>query len=82
MPTESIVPAEAVGTGPECAELPNFGEGALGELADDTAGTAITNNLETSTLQQLLGECGTDSRRSTARTRSRCSLRSTGPSSS
>ena len=49
------MPAEVVGTGPECAELPNFGEGALSELADDTAGTAISNNLETSTLQQLLG---------------------------
>ena len=52
------MPAEAIGTGPECAELPDFGEGALAELADDPAGTAITNNLETSTLQQLLGTAG------------------------
>ncbi len=55
VPSEGSVPAAVVGTGPECAELPNFGEGALSELADDTAGTAIGNNLETSTLEQLLG---------------------------
>ena len=55
LPSEGSVPAEVVGTGPECAELPNFGDGALSELADQTAGTAISNNLETSTLEQLLG---------------------------
>ncbi len=54
-PTGDSVPAEVVGTGPECAELPNFGDGALSELANQTAGTAIGNNLETSTLEQLLG---------------------------
>ena len=56
VPTESVVALPVVGTGPECAELPAFGEGALAELADDPAGTAISNNLETSTLQQLLGD--------------------------
>ena len=54
VPTGDSVPAAVVGTGPECAELPDFGEGALSELADDTAGTAISNNLETSTVQELL----------------------------
>ena len=55
MPTASS-PPPSVGTGPECAELSAFGDGALAELADDPAGTAISNSLETSTLQQLLGD--------------------------
>ena len=42
--------------GPECATLPNFGEGAFSELADQSAGTAISNTQETSTLQQLLAD--------------------------
>ena len=50
------MPAEVVGTGPECATLPNFGDGAFSELADDPAGTAISNTQETSTLQQFLGD--------------------------